>query len=232
MTDLRNSGTDLQDRPIASQHPHAPASGAVAAGGEKRRRRAIWPWLLGLLALLALGALLLGLLGGDDDGDRAATSGQQTQQQDRAAGDPGSGTGPQNGGAAGSAAADSGTLVARGENILPPPAGGLGGYVGEQATGKAVVVQSVVRGAQDPNQLEGFFVGTSEQDRTYVEWGGEVGSNEADFKPEVGQKVDLEGPVRPAPQDPAKTLKLDEADARVVSEQGGYVNADQVRPAE
>ena len=44
--------------------------------------------------------------------------------------------------------------------------------------------------------------------------------------------MNLEGPVRPAPQDPAQTLKLDEQDAQLVSEQGGYVNADQVSAAE
>jgi hypothetical protein len=70
------------------------------------------------------------------------------------------------------AGSDSGRLAARGAELLPPPANGLSGQVGETATGQDVVVQSV-------NGNEGFFVGTSTTDRVYVEWGGDVGENEA-----------------------------------------------------
>ena len=47
----------------------------------------------------------------------------------------------------------------------------------------------------------------------------------------MGDTVDLTGPVRPAPEDPAQTLKLSEADAKTVSERGSYVNADSVTPS-
>jgi len=92
-------------------------------------------------------------------------------------------------------------------------------------------VQSVVRGQEDPDALEGFWVGSSEQDRVYVEWGGDVGSDEATYVPNVGEKVNLTGPVRPAPQDPERTLNLSAPEAELVSSQGGYVNADEVTPA-
>jgi hypothetical protein len=88
-----------------------------------------------------------------------------------------------------------------------------------------------VRGQEDPNALEGFWVGSSAQDRVYVEWGGDVGADEATYRPKVGEKVNLTGPVRPAPEDPAQTLNLKAADADLVRSQGGYINADDVTPA-
>ncbi len=232
MSDRNSSGSGLRERerPVAANRAGERRPGAVAAAGGPHRKRGILPWILGALALLAIGALLIGLLNGDDDSERAANAGQQAGEraEDAAAGAGAAGESATGGAAAG----EGGSLTARGENILPPPSGGLGDYVGQDATGKDVVVQSVVQSADDPNQLEGFFVGTSQQDRVYVEWGGEVGTNEADYQPKVGEKVNLEGPVRPSPEDPARTLKLDEADAQVVKSQGGFVNADRVRPAE
>ena len=88
------------------------------------------------------------------------------------------------------AGSDSGRLAAGGAELLPPPANGLSGQVGETATGQDVVVQSV-------NGNEGLFVGTSTTDRVYVEWGGDVGENEATrFRPQKGQAGQ---PDRPAP---------------------------------
>ena len=102
------------------------------------------------------------------------------------------------------------------------PAGGLAAFEGEQATGRQVTVQSVVKD-------EGFWVGTSQQDRVYVEYGGDVGANETQgSEPAVGDKVNLTGEMRPAPQNPGRTLNLSDTDARQVSQQGAYVNADDV----
>jgi hypothetical protein len=77
----------------------------------------------------------------------------------------------------------------------------------------------------------GFFAGTSPQDRVYVEWSSAVGENEASFLPKVGDRVNLRGPVRPAPADPARTLKLSPEDAQLVSSQGAFVNAEEVTRA-
>jgi hypothetical protein len=166
--------------------------------------------------------LLAALLGGNDDEDSATQSGQAQQQQDAGA------NGGQSGG---TAASGDGTLTASGDPVLPGDAARIGDAAGQTAEGKAVVVQSVVRNAEDPQALEGFWVGSSEQDRVYVEWGGDVGADEADFQPEVGQRVNLTGPVKAAPEEAARVLNLDEADARLVEQQGAYVNAEDVAAA-
>ena len=203
--------------------------GAVAPEPRNRRRRLGWLWaLLGLVAVALLAALALGLFDGDDDGGQTAGQGQSAvEQQGAGSADEGAGAG-----SGGTATDAGGSLTAGGTSLLPPPAGGLGDYVGQDATGKSTVVQSVVRNAEDNDTLEGFWVGSSEQDRVYVEWGGTVGSNEADYTPEVGEKVNLTGPVRPAPENPETALKLNAADAELVRTHGGFVNADEVSPAQ
>lgn len=181
--------------------------GARAAGGAgPRRKRGGWLWwLLGLLALLLLGALLLGLFDGDD-GSSSADRPAAEQTATPSAG----------------AADGAGSLTAGGTALLPVPGGGLADFEGRPAQGENVRVQSVVKD-------EGFWVGTSARDRVYVEYGGDVGANENQgIEPAVGDRVNLTGPVRPAPANPAQTLNLSTEDARMVSEQGGYVNADNV----
>ena len=184
----------------------APASGARTAdgaGAAPRRRRLGWLWAL--LGLLALGLIIAALAGAFSSGD--------------------------GGGKKASAGAAGASLAAGGTTLLPPPAGGLKPLVGKTAKADDVVVQSVVQNADNPDALEGFWVGSSKTDRVYVEWGGDVGTDESDFRPKVGQHVRLTGPVRPAPADPARTLSLDADDATLVRSQGGYVNADEVRAA-
>jgi hypothetical protein len=120
---------------------------------------------------------------------------------------------------------DAGRLTAGNATLLPPPAGGLSAQIGETAAGKDVVVQSV-------NGNEGFFVGSSTKDRVYVEWGGDVGEDEASrFQPQAGDKVNLTGPVQAAGAEQLGKLKLSEADAQLVRSQGAFVNADRVREA-
>jgi hypothetical protein len=190
------------------------STGARAIGGErhpKRRMGWLW-WLLGLLALAAIAALLLGVFGGDDTDNAPSTASQ-------------------NGQPAGTGTAAAGALTAGGTNLLPVPDGGLSSAVGQDAQGRDVTVQSVVKGQEDPDALEGFWVGSSAQDRVYVEWGGDVGADESDFQPNVGDKVNLTGPVKAAPQDPEQTLNLSADDAQLVRSQGAYVNADDVNPS-
>jgi len=120
---------------------------------------------------------------------------------------------------------EAGRLNAGGAQLLPPPADGLSGEVGKSATGKDVVVQSV-------NGNEGFFVGSSATERLYVEWGGDVGQNEASrFQPQKGDRVDLTGPVQPAGAKQIRKLKLSSADAELVRSEGAFVNADRVTAA-
>jgi hypothetical protein len=120
---------------------------------------------------------------------------------------------------------DAGQLTAGNAQLLPPPAGGLSTQVGETTTGKDALVQSV-------NGNEGFFVGSSTKDRVYVEWGGDVGENEASqFQPQKGDKVNLTGPLQAAGPKQLEKLKLSEADAQLVRSQGAFVNADRVNEA-
>lgn len=120
---------------------------------------------------------------------------------------------------------DAGRLNAGGAQLLPPPSGGLSGEVGKTATGQDVVVQSV-------NGNEGFFVGSSSTDRVYVEWGGDVGTDEASrFQPNQGDKVNLTGPVEAAGPVQLRKLKLSAEDLELVRSQGAFVNADRVTQA-
>jgi hypothetical protein len=203
---MARNTTESPERP--GTRSKAPASGARSAGagaGTHRRRGLGWLWAL--LGLLALGLLIAALAGAFSSGDDKS-------------GDQSSG---------GGAAAGAG-LAAGGTALLPPPADGLKPLVGKSASADDVIVQSVVKNAENPDAMEGFWVGSSKTDRVYVEWGGDVGADESDFRPKVGEHVRLTGPVRPAPANPERTLNLDAADAQLVRSQGGYVNADDVKP--
>ena len=202
--------------------------GAHAMGGGRKKGGGWLKWLLlGLLAA-ALLALIIGLVSCGDDEEAAAGDG--AAQAEAAADDAGDAAGEaadEAGDAAGAAAAGAaaGSLTAEGQDILPTDVD-IAGRVDQKATGEAVTVQSVTD--------SGFFVGTSAQDRRFVEWGGDVGDDEADqiFRPKVGDKVNLTGPIKEAPENPGQTLDLPEDDAALVSEQGAYVNADTVEPAQ
>ena len=224
MSDPRRGGSPTLEPRDRQRPPEGGGStGARAVGdGGGRRKRGILPLILGLLALLAIGALLAALLSGGDDDEQASQSGQAGQQQQ---------DGGQSAQGGAGAAGGTGELTASGASILPGNGARVGDSVGETAEGKAVVVQSVVENAENPEALEGFWVGSSDQDRVYVEYGGDVGGDEAEFQPEVGQRVNLQGPVKAAPQETARVLNLGEADARLVEQQGAYVNADEVAAA-
>jgi hypothetical protein len=126
----------------------------------------------------------------------------------------------------GNTGSNAGQLTANGVSLLPPPTNGLAAKAGKTATGKNVVVQSV-------NGNEGFFVGSSAKERVYVEWGGDVGENEASrFRPQKDQRVNLTGPLQPAGARQLSKLKLSAADAELVRSQGAFVNADRVALAD
>jgi hypothetical protein len=180
--------------------------GAVKLGGGAARKGGGWPrWVLPLLALLVLATLLITSLRGGDDQKITAARAAPT--------------------ATASAAADSaasGTLTSGVRTLRGNVPNTLTAAVGQKATGRAVKVLSVASGT-------GFWVGTSKSDRTFVEYGSSVGGNESQpYKPKVGDTVDLSGPVRPAPPDPAQTLRLSAGDAEQLTAQGAYINADDV----
>ena len=181
------------------------ARASLDGGGGGGGRRGLIALLLGLLALILLVVLLVALIDGDDDGD-GDNGGTATETEQPAGGGAPSG---------------GGTLVAERTTLLSVPADGLRPVVGRAAQGSGVVVQSVV-------ENEGFWVGSSGRDRLYVEYGAEVGENEPGSLPKKGDRVDLTGPVRAAPDDPERVLHLNAQDAELVRSQGAYINASTV----
>lgn len=207
--------------------PDRSRRGAHSIGGPERRKRGGWlKWLLlGLLALALIGGLIALLTGGDDSKSSAKAGATATAAAPATPAAPADTAAAAPAGAAGTAGTAGGSLTAGGADLLGAQGADIASKVGQDATGTGVTVQSVTSG--------GFFVGTSATDRRFVEYGGDVGADEPAqaYKPKVGDKVDLTGPVKKAPQDPGQTLKLDGADAALVAQQGAYVNADTVKPA-
>lgn len=183
------------------------AATALGEPAARRGGRGRLKWLLPLLALLLLAGLLIGFLGGDDDTNTGpGTSAAATPSP-----------------AADSTSPAAGVLTAGGQTLRAGAPETLTAAVGQQATGRSAKVLSVVGGT-------GFWVGDSDNDRTFIEYGSSVGSDESQpYKPKVGDVVDLQGEVRPAPEDPAQTLKLSAADAERLTGQGAYINADEVQ---
>jgi hypothetical protein len=151
-------------------HPRPDTTGATRAADARSRRP--W-WLWALLALLALAILLFAL----------AQCGNST--------DPASTTAPAPSNApTGSAAAGQGSLTAEGTSLLPVaqgagPNGELTSQVGKAATAQGVLVQSVPAD-------EGFWVGTSETDRVWVQLSG---TDESGYEVQQGDRVDFTGQV-------------------------------------
>ena len=176
--------------------------------GRKGAGRLKW-LLLGLLAVAAVIALIALVSGGNDEGGGSAS----TQATAPTVEQP---------------TPTAGTLSADGEELLPIPDGGASDLAGREAEGTGVEVVKI-------NPGEGFWVGTSQEERVYVEYGGDVGETEEgseSFEPQVGDKVNLRGEVRPAPEEPEQTLNItDEQDARLVTQQGFFVNATEVERA-
>jgi hypothetical protein len=199
---------------------HDPRRSSVAVGdddGGKKKGGGFLPLVLGLLALLAI-AIVIGFVscssGGGDDKKKTATTPATTSTTPST---------PSTSTPTTATPADAGTLTAASQSLLGSDATPIKDQVGEDATGSRLKVLSLSK--------NGFFVGKDESDRQYVEFGGKVGVDEPNSdRPQVGDTVDLNGPVRPAPDDPEATLKLSSADAAFVKEQGAYVNADTVTP--
>ncbi len=194
-----------------------PRRSSVAVGDDDGGKKSggFLPLVLGLLALLAI-AIIIGFVScsGDDDKKKTATTPAATSTTPST---------PPTSTPTTATPTDAGTLTAASQSLLGSDATPIKDQVGEDATGSGLKVLSLSK--------NGFFVGKDESDRQYVEFGGKVGVDEPNSnRPQVGDTVDLNGPVRPAPEDPEATLKLSSADAAFVKEQGAYVNADTVTP--
>lgn len=177
-------------------------------GGGRRKRGLLWV-LLGLIALLILAGVLIALFSGGGDED-STSSGTRPPATD-------TGTSPS---ATAGSAAPGGSFTSGSASWTPGEAL-IADSTGDDAEGSGLKVQEVVDG-------RGFWVGTDATKRGYVELGSQAGETESDALPEVGDSVQVSGPVRPAPQDPEQTLGLDASGAKQVTDQGAYVNADEV----
>lgn len=193
---------------MSSSDPGSVGARSIGAGGGKKG----WlKWLLLLVLLLIVAIVLIALLSGDDDDTPAPTV-----TTPAAATQP-----PATGGTAANTGQETGTLVtARAKSLLGASAATFEEGIGEPAVGRNIEVLSLI-------EDDGFFVGTSNDDRVYVEFGADVGEDETgdDYRPSVGDRVNLEGELRPAPDDPGRTLRLERADAQVVERQGTFINA-------
>ena len=190
---------------------HLPPRPAATTERRKHKTPLGWlPWaLLGLLGLLLLLSLLAGALAGnnDNDADSSAATGNRT-------------------GAAAGAAAGAGVLTVGSTDLLANRAnlGKIGSLRGQDATGKGVLVQSVVAD-------EGFWVGSSAAERVFVYLSPEARktTGESGFQVKAGQKIDLSGQVTRLDKG-ADTLGVTDAEgARQLQNQGAYVVADSVR---
>lgn len=199
------------------------STGATPIGGNKKRGKGLW-LLLALIALLILIVVLVASCGGDDGEPDSAAAPTTTASQSTEA--PSTQPAPTETTAPGAA----GILAADGQSLLGADASKIKDAVGTDAAGSGLKVLAV--------KDSGFFVGTDESDQQFVEFGTTVGASEDDATdqdspdelPKVDDIVDLKGPVRPAPEDPEKTLKLSSADAQAVTDRGAYINADTVTP--
>lgn len=219
---------------------HAVGSDGTAGTGRRRRR-----WLLPLIIALALVVLLLLLLSqcstsstaGDgsspSDSPSSASSTASPSTSTSAASPAASGSsaassagasagaGGAGGGAAGAAGAGSLT-TAGGAAVLPLAEagnadGGLASVSGQQVTATAVTVQSVPAD-------EGFWVGTSESDRAWVQLSGD---GESSFSVQPGQAVSFTATVVPNVPDFATSAGVDEAEgAAQLTAQGQHLQAD------
>ena len=151
-------------------HPRPDTTGATRDADARSRKP--W-WLWALLALLALAILLFALAQCGSSNDPASTTA------------PAPSNAP-----AGSAGAGQGSLSAAGTSLLPVaqvagPNGELTAQAGKPAAAQGVLVQSVPAD-------EGFWVGTSETDRVWVQLSG---TDESGYVVRQGDRVDFSGQV-------------------------------------
>ena len=196
--------------PPTAGRPHLPPVAPSVSTSRRAERKAplAWlPWvLLGLLLLTLLGTALLA---------RAAGGGSPTSGADAA------------GRGAAATADQSAALSAGGKDLVGLPSGGLAALQGQPAQGSARV-ESVVAD-------EGFWVGSGPSERVFVFLTPQArqSAGESGFQVQPGQTVSLAGTVKASSPEFARSAGVTEAEgARQLVEQGGYVEATEVRLAQ
>jgi hypothetical protein len=184
---------------------HTVPAGRPPSAARPRRR---W-WLVALLALVAVTALLLGLVrcgAGRAGVDPAAVPAVPTAVI------PGAGA------AAAPTAPVPGSLTAGTASLFAAAqSGGLLALVGQTAIGHAVPVQAVPAD-------EGFWIGSSETDRVWVQF---TASAESAVTITPGQVLDLRGPVVPHGPDFARKAGVAAADgAEQLTREAAHLEVD------
>jgi hypothetical protein len=219
------------------QRGATPVGGGTRGGG---RRRALLVGALLLAALVAL-LLLLSQCTGDDPeagSDPAAQTSQGAGGSTSASAGPSSAgpssagpssSGPSSSGSAApsSSAAPSGgaagggqVVTADGRSVLPLAAGtdaaaALGGLAGQPVTATGARVLSVPAD-------EGFWLGTSETERVWVQLTGEAG--ESPYQVQEGDLVDFEGTVEAHDAAFAEQAGVDDAEgAQQLADQAAHL---------
>jgi len=213
--------------------PGPTVRGATSVGAERSNKKRLL--VLGAVLLAALIALLLLLSqcgGGDDDpagtsGAAAGTTPATTAPSSSSPSSAGSSTSSASGTAGSTAPAGSGApssiIAADGSAVLDPaapadPTEALGRLSGQAVTGSAVQVLSVPAD-------EGFWVGTSDTQRVWVQLTGAAG--ESPYQVRQGDRVDFTGTV--VAHDPgfAATVGVDDAEgAGQLSAQAQHIEVD------
>jgi hypothetical protein len=195
---------------MSNQQDSRPA-GARRVAGEPARPKWLLPLVLGIALLLVLG-FLLSRCSSDDDSDAADMSTAPVTAVVSAAPSTDAATAP-----APVGAGQKGTVVAAGVDLLAAAtAANLKEHDGQQTVGQTVRVRSVPAD-------EGFWVGTSDTDRLWVQLTGTRG--ESDYKVEEGDDVDFAGSVKPATASFAAEVGLTSAEgAGQLTEQGYYIS--------
>ena len=171
------------------------------------------PLLIGVVVLIAL-LLLLTQCGGDDDDD---TSGSATTPAVVQSATATAAAGPTPSASGAGQTGEAGTVMAGGEDLmLNLTAAGLKPYDGQEATGNAVEVQSVPAD-------EGFWIGSSESDRLWIQLTDTGG--ESDYKVKAGDQVGFTGTVTSAADGFAAKTGLTAAEgADQLTQQGHYLS--------
>ncbi|MCZ2828151.1 hypothetical protein O2W14_04785 [Modestobacter sp. VKM Ac-2986] len=216
--------------------PRQPAAGTTRGAtsvGPQKKRKGLWLALALAAAVIAL-LLLLSQCGGDDDPQpgAAGASSSPSSSSSSASASPSSSassspsaTSSAGGGAAGGAAAGqpSSLVAADGTAVLDPaapadPAPVLGQVAGQQVTATAVQVLSVPAD-------EGFWVGSSDAQRVWVQLAGAAG--ESPYQVRQGDRVDFTGTVTAHDGQFPATVGVDDAEgAAQLATQAQHVEAD------
>jgi hypothetical protein len=116
-----------------------------------------------------------------------------------------------------SSAAGSASLTVLPRSLMPIP-DDLAAFIGQRVSASDMTVQKV------SSRGRGFWIGESLQQRAFVAYRAPAG----DSAPLAGERVDLDGTLRPAPRQPGRSFLIPVADERVIQRQGAYIRADHV----